>query len=408
MDHQIHKNTMVKEFIVFSKYFIPDSAGREINMYETYNNLCQLGWKTTIYTSKSTHTQKNILSNSDKYGNIQIKRYREIFYCIPLWITKINFNNKIICFHGTEYCPDVLIYLYILALKILGKKNFLVVFSSHGLFSLRYQYDSGIAGVIKRLIDKIIVITLLNNIVDGYRAVSEWEASFMKKSGIKNITSIHNGLPMEAMKNYKLENEDLKLYGDYLIQVGRVDKSKNYEMVIKALPYLKNRHLNYLIVGPIDDLGYKKSLDRLINQLNLSHRVLFLGVITGKLKYLLLKNSKIYIQISKSEGFGNTTNEAMSQGCCCIVSRNTSLSEIIVEKKNGFLVDINDFRDLAYKINYILDKSNSSIINQIKIHNKKTSRLRSWKQTSLEIENFIKHIINDYNNKNLLWNTQSS
>ena len=193
-----------KEAIVFTKYFDPVSAGREINLFKTYSGFCQRGWKVTLFTSRSTHIKKNVLKNNEIVGGINVRRYDENQYIFPKWITGVNFDHKIICFHGLQHFPDLFILSYLLFLKMLGKKNFVVMFSSHGLYSYRYQFDVSFLGVIKKHIDNILTATLINFVVDGFRSVSNKEAYFMRASGVKKIMIIENGLPSEALKrNHK-------------------------------------------------------------------------------------------------------------------------------------------------------------------------------------------------------------
>ena len=382
-----------KKIIVFTKHFVPVYAGRDVIMYETYKRMIDFGWQTSIYTSKSTYKDKDVLSSFSIYNGINIFRHSERSYAFPLWIRKINLSNAIICIHGTHYYSDLYLYIYFLILKITNKRKFKIIFTSHGSYSYRYQFDTGFWGFVKRTIETMVSKLLLNNIVDGFCTVSQWEAECMNKFGISKVTVIPNGLPNIAYsKSHTGISSNIKKLlknnPEYIVQIGRIERLKNLDVVIRALPHVKNEKLKYFIIGEIKEQEYKKELDNLINKFHLSDRVFFLGTITGIIKYELLKKSKAYVQMSISEGFGITVVEAMSQGVVCLVSKGTALSQLVKDSENGYTIDPKDSPLLADRIDFILDPKNNKVVSNIQKNNLSKSLEYKWDNIVKDIDKF--------------------
>src|SRR5205085_777278 len=96
---------------------------------------------------------------------------------------------------------------------------------------------------------------LINHVVDHVRAVSEWEKHAMIVKHIKPdiITTISNGIEKEAVLPIDQEagreiKERVKQFGRYMVQVGRLERVKNFETVIRAMKTIPE-DINFVIVG---------------------------------------------------------------------------------------------------------------------------------------------------------------
>jgi glycosyltransferase involved in cell wall biosynthesis len=214
----------------------------------------------------------------------------------------------------------------------------------------------------------------------------------MQKIGIsKKINVIPNGLAKEALLsttkilNNQTNNRNRKLENDYILSIGRLDRIKNYETVINAMPKI-NKTISYLIMGPIEDQKYHRELVVNIHKKKLNDRVRFIGVHSGINKYRFLRNATALIHPSKSEGFGNVIYEALSQQTIPVVSSNTATAELIKNKYNGFVIDSSDSLKLAEIINSLINKTNSSEIKKIKHNIKKSFHAQSWSNVAKKLE----------------------
>lgn len=388
---QEHHN---KTIHVFTRYFYPVVAGMEINILNTYSNFVKKGWDVTIHTTKDMPYEKNILSEKEIINKMTVKRYARKSYPFRVLSREIYKKGNLLVLHDLDIGGQILIYIKTLLLKLLGLKKFSLIFSSHGLFNYGSNVYPGVKIKIRTFIQNTLGVFLINKCSDSIRVVSNFEKKGLVKAGVKAslITVIANGLEKEAFVDVeKMKSETAKYYvkkfGNYIIQVGRIDRVKNYEVVIRALEKLPNA-IKYLIIGGESDRRYKKELLNLIQELDLENKVIFLGVIRGADKYYLIKHALAMVHLSRAEGFGNSVHEALSQGTICIVSKDTALTEFVKDNIHGFHIQMDDYGDLGKKIMFISKNKDSSFIKNMKKRNRKTFLDNSWADIAEKVERF--------------------
>ncbi len=398
------KKTMSKinrKIGIFAKYFYPVASGMEVNMLETYSNFVKWGWEIYAYTSKNSLTEENVFKKEERFRGLNIKRISmNIINFLP---SKIGFNlneNKFVCLHGSDILPGYYFYILTIINKLMGKKQYKLIWTPHGIFYLNIDETSTVKIKIKTVIDRIIGVFLINNAVDGIRAISDWEKNLLINHGIKRelIHTIHNGLEPEAFtptekKVSKRIKSFVNTLGDYIIQVGRIQKIKNQETAIKAISLLPN-NVKLLLVGPDHSMEYRIKLEVMITNLRLENRIVFAGVIRGVDKYYLIRHARCMVHLSSLEGFCNAVHEGMSQGIPCIVSSGSALEELIKDGENGFVVRPNDYRKAAEKIRFILNPKNQKIVNKFKHLNVSITRENSWENTARKVEKFYLSLLN--------------
>jgi len=170
----------------------------------------------------------------------------------------------------------------------------------------------------------------------------EIENILNKDYSLKNTTTILN--PIIIDNTYKIQ-EDLSKYQPYIVSVGRLNKQKNFEMLIEA--YLKTKiqeNAKLLIVG---EGSQRIELEQLIKKLKLEKKVLLIGQKENVKDYYL--QSDMYVLSSSFEGFPNVLVEALSNSCACIATNcPTGPAEIITNEQNGLLVE-NENQDAMNK-----------------------------------------------------------
>lgn len=129
-------------------------------------------------------------------------------------------------------------------------------------------------------------------------------------------------------KNYT----NTKLESSKKIKIGTIGnvsmKYKGHETVIKALVLLKKENMlnfHYYIVGD----GNQSRLKTMVEKLNLSSHITFLGHQSRKEVFDFLDFIDIYIQPSKTEGLPRALIEAMSRGKLCIGSDAGGIPELL-------------------------------------------------------------------------------
>lgn len=118
-----------------------------------------------------------------------------------------------------------------------------------------------------------------------------------------------------------------------IISVGELNDNKNHETVIKALQLLNNARIKYAIAG----VGKNKDkLLSLINKYNLESNVQLLGYVSDLNGLYYAADLNVFI--SKREGLGFGGLDGVARGLYIIGTRNTGMSDYIVNKKIGILI----------------------------------------------------------------------
>ena len=153
-----------------------------------------------------------------------------------------------------------------------------------------------------------------------------------------NTFLIPSGIEKEKLISREEINQKAnKFYGmPYkILSVGSLIKRKNFELLIEAISEFDDVQLE--IIG---DGKNKKKLEKLVNNLNLSDRINFLGYKTKVEVLNLMKENSIFILPSMNETFGMVYLEALSQGMIVVCSKNSGMDGFIQDGKNGFITEL--------------------------------------------------------------------
>lgn len=129
----------------------------------------------------------------------------------------------------------------------------------------------------------------------------------------------------KVLKKYKV-----KFPGNYLLYVGAIEPRKNLETAIEVFNKFVSRKeysdYVFLIVGRA---GWKnEKIFNLINKLNLENKVRFVGYVEDRDLPYLYNAAKVFVYLSKYEGFGLPPVEAAACGVPTLLYNNSSLKEI--------------------------------------------------------------------------------
>ncbi|RXJ90575.1 hypothetical protein CRV01_05320 [Arcobacter sp. CECT 8983] len=164
---------------------------------------------------------------------------------------------------------------------------------------------------------------------------------------IKNPFFTDKVLSLSKEKNNKIPKEP------YILGLGRLVKTKNFELLIDSYFEMKNKFNiphKLVIVGDGDD---KEFLEEKCKTLDIEKDVIFAGYENNP--YPWIKNSEIIAFTSKKEGLSNVLIEAM---CCKTRILITKSPGGMLEMMQGKLAENiaeNDKTDIANKMKKILD-----------------------------------------------------
>ena len=381
----------LKRLDVVVKYFYPVTAGIETNIMNVYAYLQEQGFDVRIHASMDTPEERNILPQNETINGLKIYRYPWRWYG---FFPNVRWGETdAFCLHNFNVFPHFFFLATALFRKFFGIRHPKIFLIPHGGFTPGWETFPPLIRLVKKIYHKTLGAFLINHSVDALRSVSEWESQETIRYGVRQdiVTTIPNGLEDYA---YSSDIEDRasdgakRLAADahpYIIQIGRIHPIKNQLTAIKALKYAP-KQINFLIAGPVTDPEYKKLLDETIEHLGLNDRVRFIGVVSGIDKYYLLRKSLANVHMAIWESYCNAVHESMSQGCVCIVSKDTALEELVKDGINGFCVGPYDKKTIAEKIKFILENPDSEIINAIRKNNRAFAKGHSWAEIAKRVE----------------------
>lgn len=137
-----------------------------------------------------------------------------------------------------------------------------------------------------------------------------------------------------------------------IVYVGRLEKVKNVETLLKAFAKIQNKKIQLTIVGDGREMD---NLQNLVNELKITEAVLFEGFQNNIGKYL--SAADLYVLPSYSEGFGIAAVEAMFLKIPVLATQVGGVPEFINQGENGWLFNPNSVEDLVEKLTYILSLS---------------------------------------------------
>lgn len=127
---------------------------------------------------------------------------------------------------------------------------------------------------------------------------------------------------------------------------GRIVEHKGIGVLIKAMRLLKKSNENVKLY--VSGTGkYEEEARKLVKESNLENEVIFLGPIDYEEVQNVYKGMDLYCLPTEYEGCGLTILEAMASGLPILSTSTVGVVDIINDKENGMLVEINDIEGLA-------------------------------------------------------------
>lgn len=172
-----------------------------------------------------------------------------------------------------------------------------------------------------------------------------------EKYGFDNLRIIHNPITIEEIQ--KKSNESIEDNYDFIVCAGRMnDDIKQFDKLILAYAssILPKKNIKLLLLGE----GSKKlELQELAKSLNLENQVVFKGQVSNPFAYF--SKAKYLVLSSKFEGLPMVILEALACKTPVIAFDCPSgPSEIIINKKNGLLIENQNFEKLGEGMNEMI------------------------------------------------------
>lgn len=134
--------------------------------------------------------------------------------------------------------------------------------------------------------------------------------------------------------------------------VGRIDREKGLDVLMKAMDSLKRDDIQLAIAGRS---SYMNTLRTLRRNLSLQDHVVFTGFVPEADLPLLINSADIFAMPSGAELQSIATLEAMSSGLPVLAANARALPELVSHQQNGYLFKLDSVSDAAHGIACLVD-----------------------------------------------------
>ena len=321
--------------------FYPSQAGGPANTtYWITKNLQKHGFETVIVaTDKGIQSQipLNKWLETDGGKVIYIKTKSLNFPLYQTLISLSNFYKADIVHVSSFFFPTS--FLTAFAARILKKKM---------VWSARGELDT--AALNHSRTRKRPILWAIKNFIGKYpvfHSTCDEETVYIKKifGDDARVAQIPNFIEIPD----EIESKPEK----YILYIGRIHPKKAIDNLIKAVSISKE-FMDSEYVLKIAGKGKKEfetDLRRLVDKLDLSKKVIFVGQVEGEAKQRLLANAFWTIMPSHTENFGVVVLESLAQSTPVIASKGSPWASLETQKI-GFWTD-NDPESLAEQLKNI-------------------------------------------------------
>jgi glycosyltransferase involved in cell wall biosynthesis len=244
-------------------------------------------------------------------------------------------------------------------LQLAKQRHIPVLATHHPGPAIWAPYLPGDKPVVSKLIVPLIWFFFIHylNKADRVCAPSQAAANMLATHGVKKpLKAITCGVRLEEFDTTAPEQPLLrKKFGlppdkKLFVYVGRLDEEKKVEVLIGALPLLKDPASLLVVAGT----GTRqKSLQDLAAALAVADRVIFLGNVQRAEIPDLYSACDIFVMPGDVESLSISTLEALASGKPVIAANAMALPEMVLDRKNGFLFRPGDSADLARKMDWM-------------------------------------------------------
>lgn len=272
--------------------------------------------------------------------------------------------------------PDVLI-------SFLPNPNLKMLIATMGLtvkkvISVRNDPNYEYANTIIKILAKVFYLQA-DGIVFQTKQAQKW---FSKKIQKKSVI-IMNQVSELFFSTKRVEE-------NFFVAVGRLNKQKNYPLMIKAFGLLVKEHPNVRL-RIYGDGEEKENINNLIKKYKLENNISLMG----KSNHIneVLSHAKAFVLSSTYEGMPNALLEAMAMGLPCIATDcPCGGPEMIIKNGyNGVLVPVDNINSLYEGLKKILENDEFRI--KIALNAKESSKnfypqkiFREWEEYIFDIE----------------------
>lgn len=324
-------------------------GGIEVVVEELSVRMAALGHQVNVYNRFGHHVSGKIYDQ--EYGRKGRRFYKGVrVYIVPTFKSS-SLNAIVYSFFATVralfHRYDVIHYHAEGPCAMLWLPHFLgrkIVVTVHGLDWQRAKWGNLASFVIKfgekmaaKYADEIIVL-------------SENVKRYFADTYNRKTTYIPNGISRPLSQGASVIEEKYGLKKDgYFLFLARIVPEKGAHYLIEAFSKLETDKKLVIAGGSSQAYGYMERIHRMADK---DERILMTDFVQGQMLEELYANAYAFVLPSDVEGMAMTLLEAMSYGCCCLVSDIRENTEVVEDK--AFIFKKGDVKDLKEKLSELL------------------------------------------------------
>jgi glycosyltransferase involved in cell wall biosynthesis len=162
-----------------------------------------------------------------------------------------------------------------------------------------------------------------------------------------------------------------------VIHFGRISPEKNIDVLIRAMPYIR-QDVMMDIAGDGPDL---KRLKKMVGHMRVEKRIRFLGAFTRATLAYLLRNYDVFLTASDMETQGLAALEAAASGLPIICVDKLAVQELVED--NGFVVKTGDHRAMAECVNVLYE--NPGLIEKMGRRSRQIAEMHDVESTARQL-----------------------
>jgi glycosyltransferase involved in cell wall biosynthesis len=178
------------------------------------------------------------------------------------------------------------------------------------------------------------------------------------KINAKETNLVYNPIDYKKVKEKAKERNDFSQIGKYIVHVGRFNKQKRHDILIKSFGRL-NSELKLVLIGEGET---KEATKELVNKMGLSDRVIFAG--WRENPYPIIRGAKLLVLSSDTEGLPIVILESISCGTPVVSTEFNGIRELMKQPLNNYIATVGDTTSIAEKIKLALQDSRLTSVNE--------------------------------------------
>ncbi len=173
-------------------------------------------------------------------------------------------------------------------------------------------------------------------------------ANIMQPQLNQEMLAISNGIDLKRFNPSQDPEPARRAYGlpdkPTLLFVGRLDKEKNVDVVLRAVALAKDADFHFVVAGHGAE---QNKLQRLAKTLGIEGRVTFTGFVPDELLPHLYAAADCFVNAGTAELQCIVAMEAMATGLPVLGARAVALPELVHHEHNGYLFERGNSKELA-------------------------------------------------------------